>query len=254
MIAWNEGERELVICRLLVALALTGLLAPCARAECRPTGNTSLAGYPRNFLDDVGALPCSENGTWLLAGAALTGLALALEDPDGPNLSLGSSLTTGLSEFSHVWGHGRFWAPMSAGLWVAGSLRDDSAMADLGYDLARSLLLTTMVTWGTKSLADRTRPSGGPWSFPSGHTAVAFTVAGVTTRRCGGWVGVAALGCGVATGLGRLIEGKHYPSDVLAGATIGWIIGRTAARREDPADTAWRLAPLPGGVAVTTGF
>jgi len=64
-------------------------------------------------------------------------------------------------------------------------------------------------------------------SLPSGHTSVAFAVATSywLSRRAlhgspgvPGWVAVA-----VATGVGvlRVAAGKHFPSDVVAGAALG---------------------------------
>ncbi|WP_227814533.1 phosphatase PAP2 family protein [Nitrogeniibacter aestuarii] len=85
-------------------------------------------------------------------------------------------------------------------------------------------------------------------SFPSGHTAAAFTAAsaalymlpGVLRKR---WaapiIALAAL-----VGLSRLAVGAHWPVDVLAGAAIGWCVGLTgvfAARR-------WPLWQRPNGM------
>jgi membrane-associated phospholipid phosphatase len=51
---------------------------------------------------------------------------------------------------------------------------------------------------------------------------------------------------------------KHYPSDVVAGAAIGWVIGRTVARDDDGArrrdDGAWRVAPAGAGLVVARRF
>jgi len=60
-------------------------------------------------------------------------------------------------------------------------------------------------------------------SFPSGHTATAFTVAGVaalTVRRAR----TAALFLILAflVGLSRIAAGVHWPADVAAGALLGW--------------------------------
>lgn len=59
-------------------------------------------------------------------------------------------------------------------------------------------------------------------SFPSGHAAVAVALAlglAVTYPR-GRWL-FWSLGCGA--GLQRVVYGDHFPSDVLAGAAIGWV-------------------------------
>lgn len=71
-------------------------------------------------------------------------------------------------------------------------------------------------------------------SFPSGHTSMAFAAASVTavmlTKRypgqVGAGIGVAGAYVGAATvGLLRVLGGKHFITDVLAGAVLGTALG-----------------------------
>lgn len=68
-------------------------------------------------------------------------------------------------------------------------------------------------------------------SFPSDHTTVAFAVAGalIVWRRLLGMVLVATA---LALGLARVYVGVHWPSDVAAGATIGFCVGLVASLGE----------------------
>lgn len=61
-----------------------------------------------------------------------------------------------------------------------------------------------------------------PFSFPSGHTSTAFVIATSLSLSYPEWyvVGPAAVWAG-GMGIARIWLGVHYPSDVLAGATIG---------------------------------
>jgi undecaprenyl-diphosphatase len=72
-------------------------------------------------------------------------------------------------------------------------------------------------------------------SFPSGHTTTTFALAAVLASRFPrqAWIFylIASL-----VGVGRVVGGSHYPSDVLAGAILGLVVGWVLA------DTAWRRA------------
>ncbi len=71
-------------------------------------------------------------------------------------------------------------------------------------------------------------PSPDP-SFPSDHAAVAFAIAfGVFafSRR----VGILFLAAATLISLSRIALGLHYPSDVLAGALVGWVAALLTVR------------------------
>lgn len=73
-------------------------------------------------------------------------------------------------------------------------------------------------------------PNGGRTnsSFPSGHTTVAFAAATVFAMEYRNKPLVPILSYSAATliGLSRITENKHWATDVLCGATIGYLMGR----------------------------
>ena len=81
--------------------------------------------------------------------------------------------------------------------------------------------VNALLTSGMKLLVGRQRPGGGTHSFPSGHTSSAFAAASLINDNSGGVLGVSAYGLAAMTGYSRMEAGRHYPSDVLAGAAIG---------------------------------
>jgi membrane-associated phospholipid phosphatase len=75
-------------------------------------------------------------------------------------------------------------------------------------------------------------------SFPSAHTAVGFGLAVGLTRlypqAAWYWFTLAAL-----VGLQRVVSSAHYPSDVFAGACVGWLFASfVVSLIRQPSDTA----------------
>jgi acid phosphatase family membrane protein YuiD len=93
--------------------------------------------------------------------------------------------------------------------------------------LATDALATTMMvamTGGLKYSINRTRPDGDDGGFPSGHTATAFMGATLLAHEYGhisGWIPAAGYTMATATGVLRILNNRHYASDVLVGAAIG---------------------------------
>lgn len=70
----------------------------------------------------------------------------------------------------------------------------------------------------------RKRPDGGKNSMPSGHTATAFAGATLLAHEFGNksiWIPIAGYTVATATGVLRVLNNRHYVSDVLVGAAIG---------------------------------
>jgi hypothetical protein len=89
------------------------------------------------------------------------------------------------------------------------------------WEEAEVMAVTGVLTTSLKFMVGRTRPGGGMRSFPSGHAATAFAAASLIDDNSGGAYGVAAYGLAGLTGYSRIESGRHFPSDVLAGAAIG---------------------------------
>ncbi len=107
------------------------------------------------------------------------------------------------------------------------------------------------------------RPDGSSHnSFPSGHTATAFLAATLLDQQLRAksrWYGVGAYTVAASVGAMRMLNNRHWQSDVLAGAGIGMLTGRLALwqhyRARHPASVrlgarppagVWQLAPTVG--------
>lgn len=128
----------------------------------------------------------------------------------------------------------------------------------VGLGFVAALLLTNGITENTKNVIGRLRPdflarcspnqsgvcTGSRWvvregrkSFPSGHTSTVFCavllilyilrihgLSPVFFLLCS----VVLLGLGALVGLSRVLDNKHFPTDVLGGAAIGTLCGCAA--------------------------
>jgi membrane-associated phospholipid phosphatase len=114
-----------------------------------------------------------------------------------------------------------------------GFIKHDSTLKNKGLYIGASLILAAVITTGLKYTVNRTRPfntypiidkgmNAGSPSFPSGHTSDAFATATSVSLAFPKWYVITPSflwACSV--GYSRMDLGVHYPSDVLAGATIG---------------------------------
>ncbi len=91
--------------------------------------------------------------------------------------------------------------------------------------LIKSELLMTAVVFPLKKLSRQIRPDSSNFrSFPSGHTAQAFVAATFLHKEFGHksiWYSVGAYTVATAIGTLRIMNNKHWISDVLVGAGIG---------------------------------
>ncbi|TGE25876.1 phosphatase PAP2 family protein [Hymenobacter aquaticus] len=91
--------------------------------------------------------------------------------------------------------------------------------------LLKSEAIMLVSTFAVKNLVGETRPDGSDnLSFPSGHTAQAFLAASIVHtefRDKSQWYGVGAYAIATSVAALRMINTKHWQSDVVAGAGFG---------------------------------
>ncbi len=138
-----------------------------------------------------------------------------------------------------AWGSGGFFGPgdragsalvqsAGAGLtYLAGRLFDAPAVSHLGADLIRAQIVSQSLTQGIKFTTTRRRPDGTSLSLPSGHTSSAFATATVLQSHFGWKAGLPAYAVAAWVGASRVQMKRHYVSDVIAGAAIGLVAGRS---------------------------
>lgn len=122
----------------------------------------------------------------------------------------------------------------SFGTLIYGLASDNKTAKQNGLEAVINLGATEIFTYVVKMSVNRTRPADrypndvfvtSPThgqSFPSGHSSLAFATAATLSIQYHKWyVTVPAYLWASSVGYSRMYLGKHYPSDVLAGAAIG---------------------------------
>lgn len=113
-------------------------------------------------------------------------------------------------------------------------IKGKNSFANRTAILIKTEMIVAAVTFSLKKITAVPRPdSGQPTSFPSGHTAEAFAAATFMAKEYGDqsiWYPIGAYT--IATGIGamRVLNNRHWVSDVLAGAGIGILATEVAYR------------------------
>ena len=134
------------------------------------------------------------------------------------------------------------------------------------FDQTKYLIISNVVSTGIsellKATITKTRPDGDPYSFPSGHSTIAFTNAAVLqnefqeTSTVYAYSGYAFA---ATTGVFRMLNNKHYVSDVLVGAGIGILVTQLVYHFEplknfNPFKKSKNISFFPQYIENTYGF
>lgn len=223
-----------------------------AEAKEPPTpAHTGFRALAENLVEDVKKLPAKQNLYLALIGG---GLAAGVHPADQ---SVNQSFVRHYDSVNKVFAAGKYigntpeQVALSVGTYAFGRLFDKPKVSHLGMDLLQAQILTEMMVEPIKFATQRTRPDNSDHhSFPSGHAAVTFATATVIERHLGWRKSLLAYTIASYVAASRLHDNRHYLSDVVFGAAVGSIAGRTVVHH---ASDYWAFSPvaLPeGGVAL----
>jgi len=127
--------------------------------------------------------------------------------------------------------------PLTAGFYLYGRWKGDAKARETGVLGAQALLDSYVIVSVLKVAAGRERPdygdgSGrffkGQHSFPSGHAIMSWSFASVVAHEYapGKVVPVLAYSLATIVSASRFTARKHFASDILAGGSMGWFIGK----------------------------
>ena len=229
---------------LLSGIVLALLLAGTARADGIPYS------YPAVLADDVKHVLSAparwQEAEWQYLGLAAVGVIGVAAIADGPVRDEMARHAPNDNRFMR--NVERFGAQYSLGVlggfYLAGAIgNNDTATAVAQDGLAASIIASGIITPAIKFVTGRARPRENlgvahfhPFSlsyssnssFPSGHTTEAFALASVISSHYEEtWVACASYSVAGLVGVARSYHGAHFASDILTGALIGTLVGKS---------------------------
>ena len=132
-------------------------------------------------------------------------------------------------------------AGTSVGAFAWGHVTGNDLLSETGLLSGEAAVNGTAVDYLFKTIAQRPRPLAdngngkffqGGTSFPSEHSALAWSVASVLAHEYPGpLTQIMAYGLASAVTLTRMTSKQHFSSDVVIGSALGWYFGRQVYRR-----------------------
>jgi membrane-associated phospholipid phosphatase len=262
----NTGQRPLKEQSSGTGLAGASLPAPgVGTSKLRPGQFTETTlGMPlvKNIVLDQKSIWISPfhvrwaDGTWLFPLAAVTSGFFATDRAIPPALSTDP---TKLNRYAKVSDYGLYsLVGAGGGLYIWGKLSHDDHQRETGILAGEAAIDSLVVDTSLKYALGRSRPNQDQGlgnffqhgtSFPSDHSAIAWSIASVIAHEYpGALTKLAVYGIAAAISATRVSGQQHFPSDVVVGGAVGWLIGRQIYRaHHDPDLGGGGLDSLSGG-------
>lgn len=138
------------------------------------------------------------------------------------------------SEFLGYLGNAEAQVPILLAIHASSLMNDDEELHDVSKTVLSAYAINGLSTVAIKGIANTDRPSdtwnNGEYGFPSFHTSSSTTIAAVLDEYYGPSVGVPAYALAGLIGWSRIDQRDHDLSDVVFGAAMGYVIGKSVAR------------------------
>ncbi len=254
---------------LFLTLIIGSQLVSKAQTVCEIEPDVAYLGSYFHATIETAIQPAHYKKTdWLIAGGILASTALVYTNDqvifDFFDRQMSPHQGEQLSKYTDAFGSGLLSVPLLGGMYLVGRSKENCQLQEAALAGFQAFLLSAGAAYIVKTLGGRARPMSaddpylwtGPFSgndaFPSGHTARAFAVATVVSAYFPDnfWVGFGAYGLATLTASGRLLSGEHWPSDVLAGAALGYFVGRGVIyyhkKKKSKGNSTFQLEPRIG--------
>lgn len=231
---------------------------PKPKEEAPKHVSTGWAALFKNTVHDFKSFPMRPS-TWVILGAGGGGAYAAhFGDDYVQEHIVGNEKADKFFSIGQWVGSAYVMAASSVGLWavgryIVGPSADEpktNKWSEMGFDMMRAQMLAQAVTHGTKAIVRRDRPTGECCSFPSGHAASAFAAAAVLERHLGYRGSWPFLIGATYVGTSRLVDNRHFLSDVVFGAAVGTAAGWTVVGSHGPNEFTMQPVPVKGGMMI----
>jgi hypothetical protein len=210
------------------------------------------------FFKDLGgsfrALASVQNVVPVLAGGAALGLATIPEQDLERHFAPGNVWGKWAAPGKYI-GNPLLLGGVSSALFAFSRKSQDRRFRSFSYALIQGSIMSTAVIQPTKAAFRRLRPNEeNHHSFPSGHGADTFMYATVIAEHYGWKAAAPAYAIASYVAMTRLADRKHHITDAVAGAGIGFLIGRTVSARmrmKVPSRISMNVYRTRGGFAGT---
>lgn len=206
-----------------------------------------------------------------------TSIALALDNTVRNNVkSLHSKSADKWVSYGQYYGRAHYFVLGGGLMYLGGFLIGNKDIEETGGMLSQALFVTGVYTVAMKVILGRSRPfenegtlsvEGFKWhysdnSLPSGHTSTAFTISTILAKKIDNtYASILLYGLAGATAFQRVYSDKHWFSDTVLGAALGYFIGSKVYELntgKDDTDSKSSLsinaAYVPSGVGLSLNF
>jgi membrane-associated phospholipid phosphatase len=179
---------------------------------------------------------------WLLPLGAATGVTLTTDTEAMRDLSRDPSFNKDTVNASNALLGGVIAIPVT--LYGVGLIKSNAHARETGILSGEALADSVVLDQVAKIIFRRERPlydngsgnffssNAGNNSFPSSHSMLAWTLAGVTAGEYPSkWVQLGAYSLASSVSLMRVLGQEHFPTDVLVGGAAGWLIGHYVVKK-----------------------
>jgi len=232
----------------------TGQKVAAGEEPAKPTRKFIPALF-HNLGDDVKHIPRKNTIYWLAWGTAASLAIHPADDWVNNHLSTSESAKDVFVLGKYI---GSFPVLIAAAgtTYVVGKARSSRRGQHVGMDLIEATLLADGMTQIVKVAVRRERPirddgtRASGFAFPSGHAAGTFAAATVIQQHLGWKWAVPTYTIASYVAMSRLVDDRHWASDVTAGAALGVIVGRSVTWHGRNFYASPMLLPKGYGVAV----